>query len=208
MSENQTRTLAKLSMLLDRLKQGKNVQNRDLKTWLGPELYANFESMQHEQAELRDEIADKPAEIVEYERRLKKARFANNKAEGYSTRGKAAATRARHTAEELYEKALEYLQEIITADRSLCVWFDRDTEWAVDAAIAPSAGAMPLVVTSKSLDNMGRGILIRKLSVREMKISAIEMALRQLEDSDTLSTEAQEGKNRAFLRNLLGREVR
>jgi hypothetical protein len=74
--------------LLDRRKHAKNVQNGDLKTWLSAELYANFESTQREQTELRDEFASKLNEVVEYKRRLKLALFANSKAEGYSMRYK------------------------------------------------------------------------------------------------------------------------
>lgn len=78
----------KIKVLLDRLKHAKNVQNGDLKTWFSAELYANFESIQREQTELRDELASKLNEVVEYKRRLKLALFANSKAEGYRMRYK------------------------------------------------------------------------------------------------------------------------
>lgn len=197
---------AKLAVLLDRLKQGKNVQNRDLKIWLGAELYANFESMQREQAVLREELASKPAEIVEYERRLKAALFADNKAEGYSERGKFdAARKARHKAEALFERALEYLEEIVAADASLRDWFDRDTEWTIDGDAGADAASIPRVVTSKSGDNRGGGMLIRKQSVREMKIYAIEIALAQLHDAETVDGETSAEAKRAAMLKLLGR---
>lgn len=199
----------RLEELLQRLKQGKNVQNRDLKTWLGSELYANFESMQSGQAELREELANKPAEIVEYERRLQAALFSDNKAEGYSTRGKAkAATKARHKAELLFEHALEYLQEIVAADPTLQMWFDRETDWTNDGDAGADAASMPRVVTSKSGDNRGGGMLIRKQSVREMKILAIEIALAQMEDGDAGTGDDQAEAKRAKLSELLGREVK
>lgn len=197
---------AKLAVLLDRLKQGKNVQNRDLKTWLGAELYANFESMQRGQAELREELATKPAEIVEYERRLKAALFSDNKAEGYSTRGKAkAAAKARHKAEVLFEHALEYLQELVEADPALQMWFDRATDWTIDGEVSACAASMPRVVTSKSADNRGGGITSRKQSVREMKIYAIEIALAQMAADETVNGEMSAEAKRAAMLKLLGR---
>ena len=191
---------------LCRLKRGENVQNRDLKAWLGAERYAIFEAMQREQVELRDGLENKPAEIVEYERRLKAAVFADNKAEGYSARRKFdAALKARHKAEQLFEQTLEYLQEIVAEDASLRDWFDRDTAWTIDGEAGANAVSMPKVVTSKSKAKKSGGMLVRKQSTREMKIYAIEIALAQMAADKMMDGEMSAEASRAALLKLLGR---
>lgn len=199
----------RLAELLDQLKQGNNVQNLQLRTWLGDEHWQIYESMQREQKELRADLMDKPVEVAEYERRLKRAVFADNKAEGNSARGKVAAARkARVKAEALFEGALVYLQEIIAADPSLYVWFDRDTAWTVDGDVGLDRHSMPKVVTSKGTENRGGGMLARKMTVRETKIYAIELALAAMAVGETLTGEDQAEKKRAMLSELLGREVK
>ena len=64
---------------------------------------------------------------------------------------------------------------------------------------------MPRVVTSKSLDNKGGGMLSRKQSVREMKIYAIEIALAQLDEREAVNGEMTDDAKRAVWRMLLGR---
>jgi hypothetical protein len=168
----------KLEALLEQLRRGKNVQNRNLRTWIGDEAYAEYEAECKLQQELRDELKNKPSEVREYERRLRLALLAYNKGEGASTRGKhVAARRYFAEAETLFEHTLEYLQEIIQADRSLCVWFDRDTEWTIESEANIDPVSVPRVVTSRSLDNRGGGLTSRLQGKRDVKIAAVERAL-------------------------------
>jgi hypothetical protein len=44
------------------------------------------------------------------------------------------------------------------------VWFDRDTAWTADSSISIDPVGVPRVVTSKSLDAQGGGLLMRKQS--------------------------------------------
>jgi hypothetical protein len=64
------------------------VQNRQLKTVLGIEDYARYLDDCREQEQLREMLKDKPKEITEYERRLKAATFAYNKADNKSQKGR------------------------------------------------------------------------------------------------------------------------
>ena len=170
----------KLAQLLDRLRRGEAVQNRDLQTWLTPAAWSAYEHEVQTQKQLRQELNDKPAAIREYEKMIAKANFAYNKGEGYSSRGRHAQAKPNFArAEQLYERALEYLQEIIAADPSLCVWFDRDTSWTADSDLGLSSTAVPLVVTSRSMDNRGGGILNQLRSNRDIKI-AVELDLSEL----------------------------
>ncbi|TAF37824.1 MAG: hypothetical protein EAZ66_06870, partial [Alphaproteobacteria bacterium] len=130
------------------------------------------------QQELRDELKNKPSEVREYERRLKLALLAYNKGEGASSRGRSsAAKRYFAEADALFERALEYLQEIVAAEPSLCVWFDRDTEWTIESEANIDPVSVPRVVTSRSLDNRGGGLTSRLQGKRDVKIAAVERAL-------------------------------
>jgi hypothetical protein len=173
----------KLGGILDRLKQGKNVQNRDLQTWLSAEAFEQIEAEWTSQRELRADLEKKPAEIVEYERRLRLANFTYNRAESYSLRGRAAtASRMFARAEKQFEHLLEHLEEIIAIDPGLRSWFDRDTSCDINSLNGPDPMSVPLVVTSKSLLNEGRGsgVMIGKQSKLEVKIAAVERDLEKL----------------------------
>lgn len=185
----------KLAVLLDRLKQNKIVQNRDLRTWLTEDEYSSYVAECASQSALRDEIADKPAEVVEYEKRIKKAQFAYNKAERNSQRGKrSVAGKGFNRADTLFERALEYLQEIIAADQYLQVWFDRDTAWTADGSINIDPVGVPRVVTSKSVDAQGGGLLMRKQGKRELKIDAVERALSDLTQPELTEDELEQAQ--------------
>ena len=62
LTTEEARRLAKLETSADKLKRGENVQNRQLKTWLSEEEYAELEYEWKEQLELRSELKDKPTQ--------------------------------------------------------------------------------------------------------------------------------------------------
>lgn len=174
---------AKLMLLLKRLQAGQNVQNRDLQTWLTASAWAAYEYELKTQEELRSDVNKKPDAVRQYERRVALANFAYNKGEGFSVRGKSAAARRNFDkADVLYERALEHLQQAVAVDPGLCVWFDRDTEYKADSEIGLCPSAMPHVVTSRSLDNRGGGILGQLRTKRDLKLWSVEMALAELTD--------------------------
>ena len=88
LAKDETKKLAKLEGIAERLKRGENVQNRQLQTWLSENQYAELEQAWEEQLELREELKDKPSELKRYEEKLKQATFYYNRAEGYSSKGK------------------------------------------------------------------------------------------------------------------------
>lgn len=192
---------AKLREFLAKLQAGEHVQNRDLRTWLGADVYANYEDDCEAQKEFQTELKNKPSAVQEYEQRLKRAVFAYNKGEGASVRGKhTAAKQSFAKADRLFESALEHLQEIVAADPGLCVWFDRDTSWTIDSEIALTPSAVPKVVTSRSLDNMGGGLKRQLRSKRDIKIAAVERALLVAEEDET---DQQEGVQKNKLEDFL-----
>lgn len=180
------------------------MQNRTLRNWLGDGFYAAIEEDWREQQELREDLKDKPSAVREYETRLRSAVLAYNKGEGASTRGRHATARKHFAkAEMLFERALEYLQEIMAADYGLCVSFDRDTEWTADSNISLTPGSVPLVVTSRSLDNEGGGMLSRLRSKRDVKIGVVEAAIQDIEHVEVERDPAKDAVIREQLQHFL-----
>ena len=130
LSKIEKNRLAKLNLMPDELKRGKNVQNRGLATWLTEEEYESFESDWESQQQIREELQDKPSELQRYEDKLKEAIMMRNRSDAYHRKGKkSAAYKLERKCESLCEDALEILQEIVAADASLKIWFDRNLDF-------------------------------------------------------------------------------
>lgn len=193
----------KLEEFLLRLRSGQTVHNRELRTWLGKEGFAEYEAECAAQMEFRAQLKDKPAAVKEYERRLRLAFLAYNKGEGASTRGRHAVARKHfYKAEALFERALEHLQEVVAADPNLCVWFDRDTTWTADGDVGVDPISIPRVVTSRSLDNIGGGLMSQLQTKREVKVAAIERTLWILDEDAQQVTDVELAAKRKRLEEL------
>ena len=114
LSKTEQNRLAKLNLMLNELRCGKNVQNRQLQTWLSEDEYAQVDIEWQEQLELREELKDKPDDLKRSEEKLKQATFNDNKAERFRKRGnKDKSTKFHNLSESHCEDALEILQAII-----------------------------------------------------------------------------------------------
>jgi hypothetical protein len=71
LTAEETKRLAKLESIVDKLKLGENVQNRQLQTWLSDDEYAQIEAEWQEQLGLRCELKDKPSDLKRYEEKLR-----------------------------------------------------------------------------------------------------------------------------------------
>ena len=175
LTAEETKRLAKLETIADKLKRGENVQNRLLHTWLGEEEYEQLEYEWQEQLELRSELKDKPSELKRYEEKLKQATFNYNRAEGYSRKGKhSTAKKFYNKSESLCEDALEILQEILHYDSSLRVWFDRDINFEVGSDLSADIVSLPRLVTSRSHEKQKEDSRIT--SKQSVKLSVVERA--------------------------------
>ena len=72
LTADESKRLAKLETIANKLKRGENVQNRQLQTWLSENEYEQVDIEWQEQLELREELKDKPSELKRYEDKLKK----------------------------------------------------------------------------------------------------------------------------------------
>ena len=174
-AEEQKR-LSKLEAIANRLQRGKNVQNRQLQTWLSEDEYAQVDIEWQEQLELREELKDKPDELKRYEDKLKEAIMMRNRSDVYHRKGKkSAAYKLDSNCESLCEDALEVLQEIVAADASLQIWFDRHLDFGHGSLIDASLGNLPRLVTSRSIEKLSDDSrLVKKIDV---KIGVVERAI-------------------------------
>ena len=81
------------------------------------------------------------------------------------------------------------LQEIVAADASLQMWFDRGLNFGHGSLVDAQLGNLPRVVTSRSLDRQTSDN--RLMSKREVKIATVEWAISAL-----LAVEALDKKER------------
>ena len=179
LTTEETKRLAKLEAIAEKLKRGENVQNRQLQTWLSEEEYEQIEYEWQEQLELRNELKDKPSDLKRYEEKLKQATFNYNRAEGYSSKGKhSTAKKFYDKSESLCEDALEILQEILHYNSSLRVWFDRDISFEVGGGLSADIVSLPRLVTSRSHEKLSDDS--RLTSKQSVKLAAVERAMHNI----------------------------
>jgi hypothetical protein len=174
-AEEQKR-LSKLEGIVDTLRRDENVQNRQLQNWLSEDEYTQIEAEWKTQKNFREELKNKPSELKRYEDKLKQAIMMRNRSDSYHRKGKkSAAYKLDSKCESLCEEALEILQEIVAADASLQIWFDRNLDFAHGSLIDASLGNLPRLVTSRSIEKLSDDSrLVKKIDV---KISVVERAI-------------------------------
>ena len=177
---DEKKRLAKLDRICTELRRGKNVQNRQLQRWLTADEYERFEQEWLGQKDIRAELDAKPQALCEYEQLLKRAIFFDNRAEGYSTRGKAAlAKKFRNRADVLFERALEHLGEAVAADPVLNMWLDRTVcVEAGEHSTGIDSESVPRVITSRSLNKSGGDV--RQMSKLEVKLMVVDSAINSI----------------------------
>ncbi|MDC1531160.1 hypothetical protein N8473_00505 [Amylibacter sp.] len=176
LTAEEERRLSKLEAIVSKLRRGENVQNRQLQTWLSQDEYEQVDIEWQEQLEIREELKDKPDELKRYEDKLKEAIMMRNRSDAYHRKGrKSAAYKLDSKCESLCENALEILQEIVAADASLQIWFDRNLDFEHGSLIDASLGNLPRLVTSRSIEKLrDDSRLVKKIDV---KISVVERAI-------------------------------
>ena len=100
----------------------------------------------------------------------------HNHSDAYHRKGKrTAAYKLDSKCESLCQDTLEILQEIVAADASLQIWFDRNLDFAHGSLIDASLGNLPRLVTSRCIEKLrDDSRLVKKIDV---KISVVERAI-------------------------------
>lgn len=196
----------KIHSFIEKLAAGKNVQNRDLVTWLGADWVIGLERAWTEQKARRQDFAEKPEAVLEYEARFKKARLLENRANAYSLRGNSKQAKIFHEkADVAFERLLERFNELTVADYSLHTWFDRMSDFSTGSEPSLCAADMPHVRTSRSLSNTASGHSAVEKK-RALKIRLLEETLAAMTYVDERTEEevvAQEKKVAAKLDKFL-----
>ena len=96
---------------------------------------------------------------------------------------------------------MEILQEIVDADASLQMWFDRGLDFGHGSLVDAQLGNLPRIITSRSLDNQTSDN--RLLSKREVKIAAVEMAISTLLAVEAVDKEERKERESAQLAEFL-----
>jgi hypothetical protein len=182
--------LAKLHDLLDRLRRGKIVQNRQLQTWLGEQGYKEYEDNWSNTVDQRNLLSRKSSAIIEYEELLKKAILLYNRGETASQRGMRSARQLHAKAQTAFERALLYLEEQLSIDPSLQIWLDRHCDFTASNYPSLDPISVPRAITSRSLDNQSGPISEKIDSKRQCKIRAVEAVIEQIKSPEERLTNA------------------
>ena len=211
---NKESRVARLKELIRRLDSGVDVQARDIKTVIGAEHYKEYKRNWEEQIQLRTQ--EKPDEIKTYEAMLKQALLLNGKLEAYSGRKSVKSNVIVNRAEKkreiegktdaAFERAREYLEEILEQDPSLKIWFDRDIDLSIDGNVSLDPIGMPRVITSRSMERLsGAKEHFGLMSKREMKMDALKSRLEAIERESTTQSNTESVKLREILSRLKAR---
>jgi hypothetical protein len=174
----------KVKALLAKLDSGINVSVRDLQNTLGIAAVEEYKDRWQAELDRREMFTNKPDAIKEYENILKKADFANNRADGIKhigvrskvVNGVNSKARLRNSAEALYQVALTKVEEMLHADRSLEIWFDRQLDFGFESKLSIDVVGIPRVVTSRSEYKHISGITAQ-LTKEDIKHELLERAL-------------------------------
>ena len=96
---------------------------------------------------------------------------------------------------------MEILQEIVAADASLHMWFDRGLDFGHGSLVDAQLGNLPRVVTSRSLDRQTTDS--RLMSKREVKIAAVEWAISALLAVDAVDNEERKEQDSVRLKEFI-----
>ncbi len=180
--------LAKLNDLLDRLRRGETVQNRQLRHWLSDAGYKDYEGSWANVVSQRDLLGQKPSEIADYEALLKKATMLYNRAE--STTRKTTAAELHAKAQTAFEQALMHLEEAMAQNPILEGWLDRHCDFGAGGNLSLDPAGMPRAITSRSLDNQHIGASGDVRRKRGIKIKAVENEIERINNPTTQPTDS------------------
>lgn len=184
---------------MEMLNNGSEVAKRDFDLAVGKE-FAKLNVLRWaEQQKLRN--IKVPEEVKAYERILQEALLMYGRAEQFdvkdASKGGTLIERQKTLdelsgkADSLFEDAHARLEEIITVDQNLLMWFDRDICFEAGNDLSFEPGSMPRVITSKSAENLAKDEGMMRFGWKtkaQVKLEILQEALVVL-DRESLTTE-------------------
>ena len=176
----------RINELLGRLKNRQEITLRDFKSVLSKDEYAEYQEMWADENDKAALIF--PAEVLDYQKRLKEVKLSHARYERH--RDSQNSQKLQEQTDTLIEQTGEFWKNIISADSSLQIWFDR-SEIGSNLSIEELAH----VVNSKSSYKKGSDDgFLKKHTKRELKIDVLEKVL--LKDDSLIGTSAIKQKKR------------
>jgi hypothetical protein len=196
---NETRK-KRIKELMRMLEKGLEVLPRDFNNAVDKDFAKLYKQRWAEQQELRK--MEVPSAVKEYEQMLQEAVMWHGRLDAYSGRnpkvGKVIVSRKqvmddiKNKTDGLFERAYEKLQEIIAADKTLVMWFDRDIDFSFSSDISLDSDGMPRLITSKSANNLAQGRLQALHGWKtkaQVKLDVMKLALEELEKQERTAEE-------------------
>jgi len=171
--------ISRIKILIQRLEGGRDITISSMNRVLTPVQMKEFKTDWED--ELSNRRVQKPTQLKTYERMIRVGCLHYQKMEKYSfTKDKnRLAKKFSDKAEDIFEKAIEYLVEQLQADSNLRMWIDREPD---GSNLTPMG--IPRVIGSSSFE-----CLIKTktpypvITKKELKLRALELALSELTES-------------------------
>lgn len=120
-----------------------------------------------------------PCELQGYELRVKTADFYYWRGDKLSNAGSAMAEKFFHLADTAYERALERLDEIMSADPTIAYWLDRDVDFTTKGNLSLCPDGVPRLITSRSHCRRPGSSLFRE-NKRQIKADQIAQIIENI----------------------------
>jgi aconitase A len=94
----------------------------------------------------------------------------------------------------LFEDAMERLEEIVSADQTLRIWFDRDIDFNFGSHLSIDPIGMPRVITSKSLDNLAKDEGMKRFgwqTMSEVKLAVLREAFDEFDKKEVTAEDVE-----------------
>ena len=180
---NETRK-KRIKELMRMLEKNLEVTKRDFENAVGKNFAKLYKKRWAEQQEIRKMEA--PSEVKEYGRYEQFTVDKNDKSGTYIERKKILDELSNKT-DSLFEDAMERLEEIVSADQTLRIWFDRDIDFNFGSHLSIDPIGMPRVITSKSLDNLAKDEGMKRFgwqTMSEVKLGVLREAFDEFDKKE------------------------
>jgi hypothetical protein len=180
--------ISRIKILIQRLEGGRDITISSMNRVLTPVQMKEFKTDWED--ELSNRRVQKPTPLKTYERMIRVGSLHYQKMEIYSfTKDKnQLAKKFSDKAEDIFEKALEYLQEQLQTDSNLRMWIDREPD---GSNLTPMG--VPRVIGSSSFECLVKTKTPYPVfTKRELKLRALESALSDLTEPSLESLDVTE----------------
>ena len=202
-----SRIKKRIEVLIERLENGNDIQNRDLKGVLTSEEFNQYEAEWESHLDWKNGVNYQYSS--KYDELLHKGDFSHNKAES-GRFSEVATKKLRRESENYYEKALEVLEEESQENPMIGASYDRSYNTLTSNNTDISYHGMPRRLTSKSLNNQGNVVysasggstsVKEKITKRDFKLKFLKESLENFEGRE--SKKIDEDSEREQIKNLL-----